>query len=73
MEKLMKALVSFLLAATAAVATPPVNPQSKISPQLLAAAKSLRDKNAPILVEDFTDFQCPRLSSAILEHDLPAD
>ncbi len=59
MEKLMKALVSVLLAATAAVAAPPVNPQSKISSQLIATAKSLGDKNAPILVEDFTDFQCP--------------
>jgi protein-disulfide isomerase len=41
------------------MATPPANPQTKITPELIAFAKSLGDKNAPIIVEDFTDFQCP--------------
>lgn len=59
MGKLAKIAIGMLLAAAAAIATPSVNPQSKITPELIAFAKSLGDKNAPIIVEDFTDFQCP--------------
>jgi protein-disulfide isomerase len=57
--KLATILIGLLLAASSVMATPPANPQIKITPELIATAKSLGDKNAPIIVEDFTDFQCP--------------
>jgi protein-disulfide isomerase len=57
--RLATALLCILLAGVHVAAAPPVNPQSKITPELIAFAKSLGDKNAPIIVEDFTDFQCP--------------
>jgi len=59
MHKLAKVSIAALLAVASITAKPPVNPQSKITPELIAFAKSLGDKNAPIIVEDFTDFQCP--------------
>ena len=63
MEKLMKALVSFLLAATAAVAAPPVNPQSKISSQLLTAAKSLGTR-----MPRFSSRTSPTSNAQAVEH-----
>ncbi len=55
----------FILGATALGASNSTNsihaapPAEKLTAQQLAAGKSLGNKNAPVVIEDFADFQCP--------------
>src|SRR5262249_33725809 len=38
---------------------PATHAPARVTPEQLTAAKSLGSKNAPIVIEDFSDFQCP--------------
>lgn len=66
-ESLKACLLIGLVAAlgATAIAAPPTGKTTaaaaveKITPDQLTAAKSLGAKNAPVMIEDFADFQCP--------------
>ncbi len=49
----------FGLVCAGTMASSPATPQLKISLDEIAAGKAMGSKNAPIRLEDFTDFECP--------------
>jgi protein-disulfide isomerase len=75
-KKLTKGVALFVLALTglAGVSSSsprrpkarPAPPQTKISQAEIATGKSLGTKGAPIVIEDFADFQCPMCRSYFL-------
>jgi protein-disulfide isomerase len=51
--------VALALVCAGTMASSPTTPQLKISLDEIAAGKAMGSKNAPIRLEDFTDFECP--------------
>lgn len=64
-------MIAIALAGLIGISSPsltarPAPPQTKISLAEITAGKSLGTKGAPILMEDFADFQCPMCRSVFL-------
>lgn len=51
--------VALALVTAGTMASSPAIPQMKISVDEIAAGKTMGSKNAPLRLEDFTDFECP--------------